>query len=222
MKNLRFPGNGLQYNPVEKNRSGKTMKRNKAERGQAIAEFVTCLIGMVFIFLGLLVVSILSMENVRCVLDTRSEVDTASGYGTTVGGKDPEPIVEWDWGKDNIPFTADDTSVTGTLTTFGDEFDTSKNTLADATVSASTPTNPNDRLYILPLTLNKLGEHGYADTYLALVNFLDAAELNGATKTVRDPLTKHGLPDLEKLIRSFSGNTTFTLQDSVYMPARVD
>ena len=62
------------------------MKRKEAERGQAITEFVTCLIGMVFVFLGLLVVSILSMENVRCVLDARSEVDVASSQGSAVGG----------------------------------------------------------------------------------------------------------------------------------------
>ena len=94
------------------------MKRKEAERGQAIAEFVTCLIGIVFVFLGLLVVSILSMENVRCVLDARSEVDVASSHGSSVGGgRAPEPIVEWDWGKDQLPFTAEDSTVTGVLTT---------------------------------------------------------------------------------------------------------
>ena len=199
------------------------MKRNKAERGQAITEFVTCLIGMVFVFLGLLVVSILSMENVRCVLDARSEVDVASSQGSAVGGgRAPEAILEWDWGKDNIPFTADDSTVSAAVATYADEFDTEKNSITDDIVSESTPADPKDRLYINPLKLFRLEEQGYADGRAAYSDFLSAANLNGATVTVRDPLSKRGLPDLEKLIRSFTGNASFLLQDSVYMPARVD
>ena len=200
------------------------MERKEAERGQAITEFVTCLIGMVFVFLGLLVVSILSMENVRCVLDARSEVDVASSHGSSVGGgRAPEAILEWDWGKDEIPFTADDSTVSaGVQPTYAAEFDTRNNSITDATVSASTPTDPKDRLNINPLTLFQLEEHGYANAQAAYSTFLSAADLNGATVTVRDPLSKRGLPDLEKLIRSFTGNASFTLQDSVYMPARVD
>ena len=199
------------------------MKRKEAERGQAITEFVTCLIGMVFVFLGLLVVSILSMENVRCVLDARSEVDVASSQGSAVGGgRAPEAILEWDWGKDNIPFTADDSTVSAAVATYADEFDTGNNSITDATVSESTPTDPNERLYINPLTLSQLEEHGYADGLAAYSTFLSAANLNGATVTVRDPLSKRGLPDLEKLLRSFTGKAAFTLEDSVYMPVRVD
>lgn len=200
------------------------MKRKEAERGQAITEFVTCLIGMVFVFLGLLVVSILSMENVRCVLDARSEVDVASSQGSAVGGgRAPEAILEWDWGKDNIPFTADDSTVSaGVQPTYADEFDTEKNSITDDIVSESTPADPKDRLYINPLTLFQLEEHGYADGRAAYSTFLSAANLNGATVTVRDPLSKRGLPDLEKLLRSFTGNAAFTLEDSVYMPVRVD
>ena len=199
------------------------MKRKEAERGQAITEFVTCLIGMVFVFLGLLVVSILSMENVRCVLDARSEVDVASSQGSAVGGgRAPEAILEWDWGKDNIPFTADDSTVSAAVATYADEFDTEKNSITDDIVSESTPADPKDRLYINPLKLFRLEEQGYADGRAAYSDFLSAANLNGATVTVRDPLSKRGLPDLEKLIRSFTGNASFLLQDSVYMPARVD
>ena len=199
------------------------MKRKEAERGQAITEFVTCLIGMVFVFLGLLVVSILSMENVRCVLDARSEVDVASSQGSAVGGgRAPEAILEWDWGKDNIPFTADDSTVSAAVATYADEFDTGNNSITDATVSESTPADPKDRLYINPLNLFQLEEQGYADGRAAYSDFLSAANLNGATVTVRDPLSKRGLPDLEKLLRSFTGKASFLLQDSVYMPARVD
>lgn len=198
------------------------MKRNGAERGQAITEFVVCLIGMVFIFLGLLAVSILSMENVRCVLDARSDVDVASSQGSSIGGKAPEAIVEWDWGKDGIPFTADDSSTTGAQTTYIHEFDTANYSITDANTSSSTPEDPRERLYINPLNLYKLEELGYASAKAANSTFLSAADLNGATNTVRDPLSKHGLPDLEKLIRSFTGSVSFTLKDSVYMPARVD
>ncbi len=198
------------------------MKRGGAESGQAITEFVTCLIGMVFLFLGLLAVSILSMENVRCVLDARSEVDVASSQGTSIGGKAPESILEWDWGKDKIPFTSDDTALSGVQTTYAGEFDTRNHSITDDTVSTSTPADPNERLHINALTLFQLEEHGYADARAAYSTFLSAADLNGATNTVRDPLSRHGLPDLEKLIRSFTDNATFTLEDSVYMPVRVN
>ena len=40
------------------------MKRGKRERGQAIAEFTVSLIAILFVFLGVLAVSVLSMENV--------------------------------------------------------------------------------------------------------------------------------------------------------------
>ncbi len=214
----------MRYSITEyRNRSAENMKRKATERGQAITEFVTCLIGMVFVFLGLLVIAILSMENVRCVLDARSEVDVASSQGTSIGGKAPEPILEWDWGKDEIPFTADDSTVSGALPpSYAQEFNTQKNSITDATVSESTPADPKDRLYINPLTLSLLEEHGYADGRAAYSDFLSAANLNGATVTVRDPLSKRGLPDLEKLLRSFTGNAAFTLEDSVYMPVRVD
>ena len=75
----------MRYSITEyRNRSAENMKRKATERGQAITEFVTCLIGLVFVFLGLLVIAILSMENVRCVLDARSEVDVASSQGTSI------------------------------------------------------------------------------------------------------------------------------------------
>lgn len=213
----------MRYSITEyRNRSAENMKRKATERGQAITEFVTCLIGLVFVFLGLLVIAILSMENVRCMLDARSEVDVASSQGTSIGGKAPEPILEWDWGKDEIPFTADDSTVSAAQTTYAQEFNTQNNSITDATVSESTPTDPNERLYINPLTLSQLEEHGYANGLAAYSTFLSAANLNGATVTVRDPLSKRGLPDLEKLLRSFTGNAAFTLEDSVYMPVRVD
>ena len=72
------------------------MKRGKREKGQAIAEFTVSLIAILFVFLGVLAISVLSMENVSCLIAARGEADVASALGTSVGGVSPEPILELD------------------------------------------------------------------------------------------------------------------------------
>ncbi len=185
------------------------MKRGKRERGQAIAEFTVSLIAILFVFLGVLAVSVLSMENVSCLIAARSEADVASALGTSVGGVSPEPILEWDYGPDRIPFTADDKAVTsGDSESLAGEFDTSRDLAEGADV--------ND------VALAELAKSGLVDRQVTEVSFLTAANLNGYSHEETDPLSKRGLPELQKLLRRMVGGGKFVLKDTVFIPVKVD
>ena len=185
------------------------MKRKRREGGQAIAEFVVSLIAILFVFLGVLAISVLSMENVTCLVEARSEADVASSLGSTLGGASPEQILEWDYGADEIPFTADDEPVSGMGSdNFARNFDTGEDLVEDSGV--------------FRLTLSQLAEGGYADGSAGETTFLAAANLNGYTHTETDPLSKRGLPELQSLLRRIVGGGKFVLKDTVFIPAKVD
>lgn len=185
------------------------MKRGKRERGQAIAEFTVSLIAILFVFLGVLAVSVLSMENVSCLIAARGEADVASALGTSVGGVSPEPILEWYYGPDRIPFTADDKAVTsGDSESLAGEFDTSRDLAEGADVNG--------------VALAELAKSGLVDRQVTEVSFLTAANLNGYSHEETDPLSKRGLPELQKLLRRMVGGGKFVLKDTVFIPVKVD
>lgn len=185
------------------------MKRGKREKGQAIAEFTVSLIAILFVFLGVLAISVLSMENVSCLIAARGEADVASALGTSVGGVSPEPILEWNYGSDRIPFTADDKAVTSADSeNLAGEFDTSKELAEGADVNS--------------VTLADLAKAGLVDRQATEVSFLSAANLNGYSHEETDPLSKRGLPELQKLLRRMVGGGKFVLKDTVFIPVKVD
>lgn len=185
------------------------MKRKHREEGQAIAEFVVCLIAILFVFLGVLAMGVLSMESVSCLIGARSDADVASALGSSVGGSAPEQILEWDRGPDGIPFTADDEPVTG----MGSEsFARNFNTREDVVEGTES----------VPMTLAELAKNGYADGRAGETTFLAAANLNGYTHTETDPLSKRGLPELQNMLRRIVGGGKFVLKDTVFIPAKVD
>ncbi len=185
------------------------MKRKHHESGQAFAEFVISLIAILFIFVGVLSVSVITMENVSCLIRTRSEAGVASSLGTAVGGVSPQTILEWDYGKDNIPFTADDKSISGADSEImAQKFNTAEDSL------------PNSGL--LTMSLADFAKQGYADGRAGETPFLAAANLNGFTNTVTDPLSKRGLPEIQRLFRRIIGGEKFVLEDTVFIPAKVD
>lgn len=197
------------------------MKRNR-EKGQAITEFVISILGILFVFLGLLVVAILAMENVRSIVDARSEIDISSEHGSSIGGESPKAILSWSDGSDGIPFTGDDTPQGGMMSTsYSNLFNTANDTFDDTNTAVTGP-DPKAMLHISKTSLFTLSEGGYVDADRVNTTFLGAANLSGATVTVRDPLSARGLPDLEQLLRSFTGNASFFLTDTVFMPARME
>ena len=160
-------------------------------------------------FLGVLAVSVLSMENVSCLIAARGEADVASALGTSVGGVSPEPILEWDYGPDRIPFTADDKAVTsGGSESLAGEFDTSRDLAEGADVNG--------------VALAELAKSGLVDRQVTEVSFLTAANLNGYSHEETDPLSKRGLPELQKLLRRMVGGGKFVLKDTVFIPVKVD
>lgn len=196
------------------------MRKNKHEQGQAITELVVGLIGIAIMFVGLLLVAVFSMENVRCLILARGEAEVASAQGTvTGGGKSPSYITEWSWGADQIPFTADDSPVTGGIqaNALTEEFDTSLNTLTDDPANAG-----KNGLYIRDMNLNQLTGNRYLSNLVNNSGFLAAADLTSYTAKSDDPLGNRGLPDMGNSLSVFFGTKKITLEDTVFLPSRVE
>src|SRR3989339_1675061 len=85
-------------------------KDRKFEKGQAITEMVIGLIAIMTVFLGLLFMATVGIANIETMLDARSQADQDAYNGTV----DPQGISirEWNYGSDEIYFTADDAPVT--------------------------------------------------------------------------------------------------------------
>lgn len=85
------------------------MKKNK--HYQAFAELVVMLIPILMIFLGIWFVMLVGEQKVRLFLESRMETETLAQYSATVKGT--PHILGWDYGPDEIPFTADDRKIEG-------------------------------------------------------------------------------------------------------------
>ena len=88
------------------------------------------------------------------------------------------------------------------------EFDTSKELAEGADVNS--------------VTLADLAKAGLVDRQATEVSFLSAANLNGYSHEETDPLSKRGLPELQKLLRRMVGGGKFVLKDTVFIPVKVD
>ncbi|HPN85219.1 MAG TPA: hypothetical protein PK821_07795 [Victivallales bacterium] len=89
------------------------MKKNKNskknESGQALAEFVICLIGILIVFSGMLMMTELGVAKVENVISARksADVNSFSLSGSVYG----MPIRTWDVGDDEVQFSEDDNPI---------------------------------------------------------------------------------------------------------------
>ena len=62
-------------------------RRMRGRRGQALAEFIVCLVGLMIMFLGLMLVGALGAKNVECFMESREMADRNSDgvFGGTDG-----------------------------------------------------------------------------------------------------------------------------------------
>ena len=88
------------------------------------------------------------------------------------------------------------------------EFDTSRDLAEGADVNG--------------VALAELAKSGLVDRQVTEVSFLTAANLNGYSHEETDPLSKRGLPELQKLLRRMVGGGKFVLKDTVFIPVKVD
>lgn len=181
--------------------------RRKNEGGQAISELVISLIGITIVFLGMLLIAGLGIENIKTVISARGEADKAAAQGTI--GDFGDNILEWknrtDGQGDEIPFTKDDYASKGTMTN-GGVFTAQ---LADNTGEFSLAAKPT--IY-----------YNFAPTLIESDIFTSAATLTGQRVSVSDPLTKIGLRDAKQAIKSFIMNPDVRIEETVYMPIRTN
>ena len=102
--------------------------RRSSEKGQALTEFVVCIIPIIFVFSGLILVAVLGRANVQNTIQARSAVD----LGEEPGKAKVQEILTWDYGKDRVPFTSDDKPSGGARTYYSaEDFDTEKYTVSN-------------------------------------------------------------------------------------------
>ena len=91
-------------------------------------EFVVCLIPIIFVFSGLILVAVLGRANVQNTIQARSAVDLGKNHGSARA----EDILNWNYGKDQVPFTGDDKPNTGAVSYYSSEdMTTEKYTVTD-------------------------------------------------------------------------------------------
>ena len=186
------------------NRNRMVGKRRR-QGGQAIAELAVCIIGMLVCLLGYFLVSAITIENVKNAIQSRSAADKDVRNGESGDSGSKNNIAEWDYGYRDIPFTADDTIISG-KTVDGAGFIAE---LAADNVNLVTLRGSN----YLPPAYN-------AASGLSIINiFANAANLVEGTSTENDPLGKRGLTSLKNSFKDMFGVKSFFLSDHTYMPA---
>jgi hypothetical protein len=181
---------------------------NKAnQRGQAITEMVIGLLGMLTVFLGLLFVAAMGIENIDGMLLARRTADENAVGGAAPGGG--TSILEWLKGNDMIAYTTDDTVNGGT----GEASENYKSQLAVAYADPDQSITLNDPLSIGGYSVNsELAEIPDG------VFFLWAARLTEGQYSNADPLESRNLNDLKGAFRSLLGtDPNFMVEQNAYM-----
>lgn len=184
-----------------------TQKRRllRRESGQALTELVVALVGLLAVFCGFLLVSALGTENVRNIIEARESADQKARSGVS-SQSNAVFTRHWDYGKDELAFTADDARVKGSNTS-GDVFTEQMRDNTGALSLAASGT-----LDHIPL------DNNYAREFAPNNLFLAAAELAHAREQESDPLGKRHLKSLKGIIKTLFSTSNYVLEDTVYMP----
>ncbi len=181
----------------------KKIRCSKNERGQAIAELTAGLIGICFVIIGLLMITMLGITGVRNVIQARSLADQYSASGQVTGS--PRHITSWT-DPDGLPFTADDTPQTLSFpnaVTFTEEL--TDNTGMFQTAMLADTTYAQEAL-----------ESRFVESNL----FVSAANLTAGEVTVTDPLSQYKNFDAKRILSQLGLTSDFSIVDTVYMPMR--
>ena len=172
--------------------------------GQAIVEMAVCLVAILAVIGGFLLISGLALENVQNAVRTREAVDRQARSG--ILSSSGRLIRTWNYGKDGILFTRDDTVTEWSpnpnvfLTELKDETEPLDMKAANAFPHISSA-------------------HNFAGNLSAGRLFLLAAELASAKITEADPLEKRNLSSFRSLIKALIANPDFCLEDKAFMPS---
>lgn len=176
---------------------------NNNENGQAIAEMVVSLIGIMAVFLGVLFVAGIGVENIKVLLDARGEADENAVDG--VLGDSGEAISRWEAGGDGLYFTIDDTRVGGGAENSG-------------YFAGELESDAGDFSLVSDLDDDYVQEN-FAATLPGDRLFLTAANLTSHQSVNEDPVADRGLSDLNEGFSALFGvDPDMSLSETVYMP----
>lgn len=186
------------------------MVAKKYQRGQAIAEMAVGLVGIMAIFLGLLFISALGIENIKVLLTARGRADESSAAGGYLGCSSGDSILEWNYGNDELFFTADDSYTTGD--------GASSSYISGELVSTDGGFNLDDSLEGVTYV-----QYNFANEIPEANLFSVCADLTSWEAQEEDPLGKHELGDLVSAFRYLiHDEPDFSLDETVYMPRMTD
>ena len=174
----------------------------RGESGQAFTELAVSLVAILAVFVGFLLVAALSSDHVSTLIRAREEADRKSSSGVSSNGGDS--IRYWDYGVDEIPFTADDNAVLGSA---GDgALFVGQLTDNSGQVMLSNPPSSSDlRSDFSALQASNL--------------FVNAADLASGDARTSNTLREHNITSLEPAIRWLFGIDGTRVEERVYMPA---
>ena len=188
-------------------------RRRFRRHGQALTELAVSLVAILAVISGMLLITGLGVRNVRNLIQARQEADRKSRDG--FGAEEGKDIRFWSYGKDNLPFTRDDTTVSAAQDVSGNfmnELDT--NDEADEA----------DDGLILDLrhtgTLAHIpARNDFAKNTALQHFFLSAATLAGHTETDEDPLASLHLASIRQMVRNLLLKDDLSLNDTVFIPS---
>ena len=181
----------------------------RGESGQAFAELTVSLVAILAVFVGFLLIAALCSDRVTTLISARTEADQKSMNG--VSSQEGESIQRWDYGADGIPYTTDDSTVSGS----GGDGALFKRQLTDNTGNV-TLQNPPGSMSQLRSDFTMLQDNNI---------FVNAASLASGKDEVSDSLGRHYDNDASSLKSAalfLFGISRTRVQDTVYMPAHKD
>lgn len=181
----------------------------RGESGQAFAELTVSLVAILGVFVGFLLIAALCSDRVTTLISARTEADQKSMNG--VSSQEGESIQRWDYGADGIPYTTDDSTVSGS----GGDGALFKRQLTDNTGNV-TLQNPPGSMSQLRSDFTMLQDNNI---------FVNAASLASGKDEVSDSLGRHYDNDASALKSAalfLFGISRTHVQDTVYMPAHKD
>jgi hypothetical protein len=178
-------------------------KKRKYEKGQAVAELTIALIAIMAVFVGLLCVSALGIENIKNLITARGGADRNS-YNGVIGSDSGQSIIEWNYGSDELYFTADDVPSAGSSEDggyFAQQLDNDSTDFGDPVIFGGSTLSTNFNV----LEATEL--------------FLWAAVMTSHESSQDDPLGERNLEDVRGIFGSLMGyDLDFGLEETVYMP----
>ncbi len=190
--------------------------RRAGESGQALVELAVSMVALMCVFMAVLFVSAMGLENIQNALSARQSVDEnlASNPDSHAGVS----ISRWDTGNDQMFLTSDDEPVSGldgSSTLYAGELAMDKTAVGDISTLAS--------FELKDLKSCSAVESDYVDSvnsqFSASYLFVYAAGLASAQQSNDDPLGSRKLGDSLKSAFTFITNGgRLSLSDTAYMP----